>query len=131
VVGVAVAVTEVPALTVIPPDTVPQLELLLETLSVYCVGAAVPAWVTEMVWVILPPVTVTVAVLELVEVLATVVMLNDPLLLPEAGLTVSHEGAPLDAVQGTLDVTVTVSDVAPACVFHVERSNVSEDGIAS
>ena len=66
-----------------------------------------PSCVTEMVRMIPPPDTVTVPLLELVEVFSVTLTVIEPLLLPDAGETVSQLPALLLAVQVPLLVMDT------------------------
>jgi len=67
-----------------------------------------PAWDTEIVRVGAPvAVTVIVPVRELAPVLAVALIVKEPLLLPLAGDTVSHEVALLDTFQALLENTFT------------------------
>jgi hypothetical protein len=77
----------------------------------------------------LPPLTVTVAVRRFVVVLAAAVTLMTPLLLPEAGETVSHT-ASLLAVQLILEVMATdcVSPEAVKSSVEVETVSVLAGG---
>jgi len=70
------------------------------------------ACVTFIVRVIPPPVTVIRPVLAAVPVLLLAIILNEPLLLPLAGVTLSQEVALLDTVHDLLDVTFTVRSPA-------------------
>jgi len=67
-----------------------------------------PAWVTSIVRVSPPPVTVIRPVLDAEPVLALALILNEPLLVPLPGVTVSQAVALLVTVQALLDVTFTV-----------------------
>jgi hypothetical protein len=73
------------------------------------VVATCPACVTEMVCVMLHPLTVMVALRVSVVELASYVKLRVPLLAPVPGLTVSHVGAPLTAQAAQLLLTVAVA----------------------
>ena len=72
------------------------------------VGVALPDCVMSRVFVIPPPLTVMVAVLELVPVLATAVTVTVALPLPEDGDTVSQVADPLTTVQFVFDEIVKV-----------------------
>ena len=70
--------------------------------------AAFPGCVTAIVREAPPPVTVIAPLLAAVPVLAVALIVMFPLFVPLDGDTVSHDGALLDAVQDTFDVTDTL-----------------------
>ena len=93
---------------------------------------AVPACVTVMVLVIPPPVNVIVPVLLVVPVFAAAVIASMAPPKPLVGDMVSHDGALLDVVHDTVDMTLTPVDSMPDNgVQYVGDTSSTAEGIES